>query len=130
MTFFYSPSENLVYDNKIRGSIIPQDANIISESTFKEILIARSSGKYIKPDNNGNPLITNEIPEEIILSNLIASAKYELVKTDMVAIRCIKSGVDFPTEWKNYVLELRNISNGNCTINTTLPLRPEYPEGT
>lgn len=63
----------------------------------------------------------------IISQNIIASAQSELDKSDMVAIRCFKSGVEFPDDWKQYVASLRAIVN----IGTgDLPIRPNFPSDT
>jgi hypothetical protein len=63
----------------------------------------------------------------ILVSSLKEKAQAALDKTDMVALRCIKSGTSFPEEWMKYVSALRDImSNGTGTI----PVQPQYPEGT
>lgn len=62
-----------------------------------------------------------------ISSILIEATKDELNKSDMVAMRCFKAGVDFPQEWKNYTLSLRNII---LNKSGQIPQRPNYPEGT
>jgi hypothetical protein len=55
------------------------------------------------------------------------TAMEELDKSDMVAIRCLKAGVPFPQEWKDYVTALRLIV---ATGEGSLPEQPVYPEGT
>lgn len=57
----------------------------------------------------------------------ILSAKRELEATDIVAIRCVKAGVPFPSEWKNYSDTLRSIVSGS---EVEVPVKPEYPGGT
>lgn len=53
-----------------------------------------------------------------------------LDKTDKVATRCFKAGVAFPPAWRQYTTALRAIANGTDTASTSLPERPDYPEGT
>lgn len=50
--------------------------------------------------------------------------------TDMVAFRCFKAGISFPSTWQTYTLALRAIANGTDTTSTTLPTQPAYPKGT
>lgn len=58
---------------------------------------------------------------------LTDAAKSELEATDMVAIRCVKAGVDFPADWKQFVSVLREIiANGSGEM----PIRPAYPDQT
>jgi len=57
---------------------------------------------------------------------IVNEAKILLEKSDMVAIRCVKAGMGFPVEWKNYVETLREIVKGNESI---IPQTPDYPQG-
>jgi hypothetical protein len=50
-----------------------------------------------------------------------------LVKSDGVALRCVKAGVAFPAEWKTYVTDLRAIVDTGAG---SIPAPPEYPAGT
>lgn len=60
--------------------------------------------------------------------DLVRQAQAALDRTDMVAIRCIKAGVNFPETWQNYTAQLRAFVNG---VGDSLPIQPdEYPEGT
>lgn len=57
---------------------------------------------------------------------LKAEAIHALLRSDAVAIRCVKAGMAFPLEWKTYVDQLRAIiSSGTGDI----PLQPAYPAG-
>lgn len=60
-------------------------------------------------------------------SEYALQAKAALDATDLTAIRCVKAGVSFPSDWKEYVAALRAIVNGG---NGPLPARPSYPSGT
>ena len=59
-------------------------------------------------------------------AELINQAQMLLYKSDMVAIRCVKAGLEFPTIWQNYVATLRVIVNGE---DLAIPEMPEYPQG-
>lgn len=61
------------------------------------------------------------------VSELKHRARRALDQTDMVALRCVKAGVAFPTEWRSYVVALRAIVAGS---EAPIPVRPDYPAGT
>ncbi len=65
--------------------------------------------------------------EDELSDELKGQALQALYTSDMVAVRCIKAGVVFPTEWQIYVTDLRDVVSG---VSTTLPTQPEYPAGT
>lgn len=48
-------------------------------------------------------------------------------KTDSVALRCWKAGVEFPTEWREYTVTLRTLLASKVVVE--LPAMPEYPSG-
>ncbi len=58
---------------------------------------------------------------------LKSQALVALASSDVVAIRCVKAGVQFPDEWREYVAQLRTIVGG---VSDPLPDPPAYPEGT
>lgn len=62
----------------------------------------------------------------IITVDYIANAKAALNKSDSVALRCLKAGVAFPSDWQSYVTAARANVNGATNILT----QPSYPEGT
>ena len=53
-------------------------------------------------------------------------AQAALDATDSVALRCFKSGIPFPQEWKDYTASLRVIVR---TGEGDIPVRPTYPSG-
>ena len=60
----------------------------------------------------------------IAASQLKSQALALLVMSDMVATRCFKAGVSFPSEWQSFVTSLRAIvSTGTGTI----PATPALP---
>lgn len=70
---------------------------------------------------------TRDKTEEETKANNIFNATNWLRVSDRVAIRCFKMGVDFPQEWKDYVITLRAIVDSGIG---TMPDMPEYPVGT
>lgn len=61
------------------------------------------------------------------IADLKAQAQTALNKTDLVALRCLKAGVSFPSEWVTYVTALRTIVD---TGTGSIPTQPAYPSGT
>ena len=57
----------------------------------------------------------------------VLEAKAELLRSDMVAIRCMKAGKVFPADWKAYVKSLRSVVKGTSK---TIPKKPKFPQGT
>lgn len=62
--------------------------------------------------------------------HLPSIAQIALTKSDLVAMRCFKAGVAYPSAWQNYTDALRAIINGTDTTSTVLPSIPSYPAGT
>lgn len=62
-----------------------------------------------------------------VISDLKSQAQKALDKSDLVATRCFKAGVAFPSAWQTYVTSLRAIIS---TGTGTLPTQPSYPAGT
>lgn len=61
------------------------------------------------------------------ITTLKSTAATLLAKSDVTILRCAENGVEVPTEWAAYRLDLRLIvKNGEGTI----PTRPDYPAGT
>lgn len=59
---------------------------------------------------------------------IIAEAKFKLGQTDLVALRCLKAGVSYPAEWRQYTETLRAIASG---AQVDIPPEPAtYPQGT
>ena len=60
-----------------------------------------------------------------------AAAQSALEKSDAVALRCWKAGVDYPTAWRVYDAALREIVRAKSGDDSLpLPEQPAYPEGT
>ncbi len=60
--------------------------------------------------------------------NYAAKAVAALLESDVVASRCYKVGVAFPSAWLTYVQTLRAIAEGSQQ--GPLPTKPNYPTGT
>lgn len=54
------------------------------------------------------------------------AAQTALDKSDLVALRCFKNGVPFPTEWVTYCAALRSIAVSGVG---PVPVQPDYPKG-
>ena len=60
-----------------------------------------------------------------------AGAQLALDRTDSVALRCWKAGVNFPPAWQSYTKALRDIVRAaSGDVSKALPEPPPYPEGT
>jgi len=70
-------------------------------------------------------------PEQKSSTESKAQAQAELDRTDMVALRCWKAGVPFPSTWQKYTQALRAIIRvAPGEMPPPLPARPDYPAGT
>jgi hypothetical protein len=92
-------------------------------------------GRFDTPYIDNGVLIPEPIKtqEQLLLianAQLKASAQIALNATDLVAFRCFKAGVPYPTAWQDYALALRNIVTGVDMASTSLPSKPAYPSGT
>lgn len=67
-----------------------------------------------------------EKTEAELNAELVAKAHEMLEQSDNVAVRCFKAGITFPSEWEQYVVDLRRVVNGELS---ELPLMPEYTVG-
>lgn len=66
-------------------------------------------------------------PEQL-LSQFKAEVQAALDSTDMIAFRCFKAGVAYPTEWLAYTTALRGLLG--ATEVGVLPTKPAFPAGT
>lgn len=60
------------------------------------------------------------------------TATLQLLKNDLVALRCLKAGISYPQEWlANDILLRKIIASPSGNANQDLPLPPTtWPEGT
>lgn len=95
---------------------------------------------YVVADLNGGTTTTMTADEEAAflaaqvasqsasaISELTSQAQSALDKSDLVATRCFKAGVAFPSAWQTYVTALRAIVSSGAG---TIPTQPSYPAGT
>lgn len=77
---FYSKSTGGFYTEEIHGSSIPLDAVEISDSEYHRLISGQSSGKLIKSDQSGFPILSDRPPpsEEQII------ARYETALDNML----------------------------------------------
>lgn len=52
-----------------------------------------------------------------------------LTESDIVAVRCFKANIPFPTEWDTYVRALRDITTQEDPNNLVWPNKPSLPNG-
>lgn len=108
--------------NVSEGVDLPENTDDLSfvASNTADIGDTLQDGNFIKP----SPKEARSVQDK---------ASRALPETDMVALRCFKAGVPFPTDWKDYVTALRAVASGN---GDTLPKPPmsgnniAYPQGT
>ncbi len=119
----YTDSEGIKYPSNYPKSAIAELHKVTEvEQPTDEIV----DGFYV--DETYTQVWNTRVKTEDELSyELNGQALQALYTSDMVAVRCIKAGVAFPTEWQVYVSELRDVIND---VVTTLPVQPEYPVGT
>ena len=79
----------------------------------------------------GNKLLPSALPTTEIATRKAAALKTQalatLKKTDDVATRCFKAGVEFPADWQACVQQLRAVMRGESN---TIPTLPAYSAGT
>lgn len=76
-------------------------------------------------------IVADYVPPTATWAGRQQQARAALDGSDLVALRCFKAGVEFPTAWVDYCEALRAIvrtDDGDPT--QSLPPRPQYPEGT
>jgi hypothetical protein len=60
--YYYSKSENGFYLKEVHKNKIPEDAILISEDTYKEVMSQQLAGKKIVPGENGQPIAVERDP--------------------------------------------------------------------
>lgn len=96
----------LKYSNAAAPSEIQIDAEMSAEQE-KEFLQLQSEANRVSIDQD-----------------LIQKINELLLKTDMIALRCLKSRVQFPQDWDEYTEKLRSVLRGD------LKEIPDYPKDT
>jgi hypothetical protein len=76
-----------------------------------------------------NPYVPPVVNATELWKEFQAQAQLALDKSDLVAMRCFKAGIAFPTAWQSYVIALRAIVSASTGTASTLPTQPSYPVG-
>lgn len=130
---YYSKTTGGFYSQDIHGENMPADVVEISDEVHAEMLAGQALGKRIVAGQDGAPMLADQpapTTTELWASHQV-QAQVALDASDMVALRCFKAGVAFPSDWLTYVNALRVVvrtSSGDPT--QALPTRPAYPSGT
>lgn len=126
MTKYYSASTGGFYDSRF-NSTLPDDVVALTDQAYETLLSAQTSGQQII-NSSGQPVAQPYVVNASVV--LKAAAIKALNNTDVVASRCYKSGITYPTAWQSYTESLRNIVNGTDTVSVSLPAMPAYPANT
>ena len=94
-----------------------------------------STERQYASDGTYEDLILSDAEQAILTAQIavaqtaakISQLQSLLDKSDMVATRCFKASVSFPSEWQTYVAELRAIVTSGTGI---IPPQPLYPANT
>jgi hypothetical protein len=105
------PTPNLKVEEEVWQNAIDNNHNKINEDGTTELFDFRTQ---------------EEIDAEA-LATFKTAVQTAIDKTDSVALRCWKAGVEFPTEWKEYTVALRTLLAS--TVVVELPVMPDYPVG-
>ncbi len=131
MDYSYSPESKSFYTSA--NPEHPSDAIELTQDQYQHFINALSQGRVLIVDENGS-LVDTEAPpasDEVRWSAVQIQAQLLLDGSDRVAIRCLKAGVPFPSDWQAYVATLREIvRTTNGDPDAPLPTRPTYPAGT
>lgn len=105
------PTPNLKVEDKVWQNAIDNNHNKINQNGITELFDFRTQ---------------EEIDTEA-LATFKTAVQTAIDKTDLVALRCWKAGVEFPTEWREYTVTLRTLLAS--TVVVELPVMPDYPVG-
>lgn len=112
----------VIKDEKVINIINANDDFTLDGMLILDYVDGVDIGDLYKNGEFSKDLIAIEAERRKILT---IEAKALLEKSDMVALRCWKAGIQFPQSWIDYVSALRLVINGEGEI----PETPNYPEG-
>lgn len=120
---FFSTSARAFFDTLIHGENIPQDCVEITREKHAELMVAQAAGKIISADETGAPVAVDAPPPTA--DDLKIQARIALEQSDLVGLRCFKSGIKFPKEWLDYEAGLRAVVRGERADLPEVPAKPE-----
>ncbi|WP_060825911.1 hypothetical protein [Sulfurospirillum cavolei] len=110
-----------------RESVIPTPNIEIEDAVWQEAI----NNAHNKVKANGTTELYDFRAQSEIVAEALATFKTAIQtaidKTDLVALRCWKAGIEFPVEWREYTVTLRTLLAS--TVVVELPTMPEYPSG-
>lgn len=134
MNVYYSKSTGGFYNDAVHSvDQIPADAKKLTAEQYKIVTSETPEGKMISADANGYPVLIDRVDTaDELWAKHQKIAKSELDKSDLVALRCWKAGVEYPTEWLARDITLRAIVSASTgdPATTPIPEAPAYPTGT
>ncbi len=114
------------YDDKIHKTIPTPNVQV----TIDQWITAKNNN-HNKINKDGTTELSDFRTQEEIDAKALATFKTEVQtaidKTDSVALRCWKAGVEFPIEWRKYTVTLRTLLASKVVVE--LPVMPDYPVG-
>lgn len=100
----------------------------VTDEEYAALFDAQAQGKQIVRGQDGAPVAADPAPT---WAEVQRAALRALTASDRVATRCIKAGVPYPSEWRQYDASLRAIvADAKGDPSTGLPTAPSYPAGT
>ena len=126
----FSKTTGCFYPDDIGYESPPLDLIDCSDHDFN-VAASRSLNEVVDVVNGKIAIILNPENDAILWAAYKSQAQAALDASDITALRCVKAGVAFPSEWLTYVTALRAIvkaSTGDPT--QPLPTRPAYPANT
>jgi len=112
------------YVHSVNGAVIEVDTDDTSINIDANFMteISEEAAKALQ-----NPSLTEDEINTEALATFQTSVQTAIDKTDLVAIRCLKAGIEFPTEWREYTVALRALKAS--VVVAELPVMPSYPVG-
>ncbi|MFJ5161115.1 tail fiber assembly protein [Pantoea sp. NPDC088449] len=132
---YFSPSTSGFYALEIHGDNMPADVIEISDDRWAELLKGQDYGKWIEPDADGNPELTDPPPptqEELV--KIADQNKSTLLEQATEAIKPLQYSIDIQesteeietklNEWKKYYVRLSRIDTSGAP-DIVWPEKPE-----
>lgn len=132
----YSKLTGGFYDTEINGDDIPQDAVEIAGDTWIALLNGQAEGKIISPDENGYPVLTDQLPpshEELVQmaennrQRLLAHADSVMLdwRTELMLGEISDDNKAKLSKWMAYKREVKSVDVTTDPGNVNLIIPPE-----